>query len=92
MSVRIDGDELFIHVMTTDQVEAAVYSRAAKIAAKARRLDVADGKGAARIRVEPVLLPSGRAACNVVSDDVEGEYGTSTSKQLRTLRRAAGGA
>lgn len=90
MTVEIDGDAIFHQVMSTPQVEAAVHERATKIAQKARQLSVAAGRDA-NIRVERVNLPSGRVSYNVVSDDVEGEYGNAEMQRLRTLRRAAGG-
>lgn len=90
MSVRIDGDAIFQQVMATPQVEAAVHDQAVKIAQKARRLSTAAGRDA-NIRVERVDVPSGRVSYNVVSDDVDGEYGNAEMRRLRTLRRAAGG-
>lgn len=92
LRIQIDGDEIFQQVMGTPQVQAAVYKEAAKIAARARRLDIADGRGAAQIKIDRVPLPSGRVAYNVTSSDVAGEYGTSEAKRLATLRRAAKGA
>ncbi|MCH6197448.1 hypothetical protein MHT86_08065 [Corynebacterium mastitidis] len=91
MSIHIDGDDIFRQVMATDQVNAAVYKEAARIAAKARRLDIADGTGTATIKVQRVPVASGRVAYNVTSDDVNGEYGSTNAKRLRTLRRAAEG-
>ncbi|WP_156801771.1 hypothetical protein [Corynebacterium mastitidis] len=92
MSAKIDGDDLFRQVMGTTQVQSAVYKEAVRIAAKARRLDASEGKGTATIKVERIPIANGRAAYNVTSDDVSGEYGTSEAKRLRTLRRAAKGA
>lgn len=92
VSVHIDGDDLFRQVMSTTQVRSAVFAKAQKIAAKARRLDAAEGTGSATIEIKQIPVASGRAVYNVTSSDVDGEYGTSTVKRLGTLRRAAKGA
>lgn len=91
IEIEIDGDYIFAVAMSQGSVRAAVQQRATDIAARARRIDQKDGAGRANIRVEKVSTGTGRVAYNVVSDDIEGEYGSSTRARLSTLRRARGG-
>lgn len=69
-------------------VRAALRARAEQIASRARQIDSSEG-GRADITVVEKIRPRGRATADVVSDDVDGEYGTSKTARRRTLGRAA---
>lgn len=69
-------------------VRAALRTRADAIANRARQIDSTEG-GNARITVVEKIRPRGRATADVVSDDVEGEFGSSKTARRRTLGRAA---
>jgi hypothetical protein len=75
-------------VMRLPQVRAALRKQAEGIAARARSLDRSEG-GDATISVVEGTRPRGRAFARVVSDDVDGEFGTSKTARRRTLGRAA---
>jgi hypothetical protein len=74
--------------MRVPKVRAALREQANRIAARARSLDSAEG-GDARITVQEGTRPRGRSFARVVSDDVEGEFGSSKTARRRTLGRAA---
>lgn len=69
-------------------VQAALREKADQIASRARQIDSGEG-GKARITVREGIRPGGRAYADVVSDDVDGEFGTSKTARRRTLGRAA---
>lgn len=69
-------------------VRAALRSRAEQIASRARQIDSSEG-GNADITIVEKIRPRGRATADVVSDNVDGEYGTSKTARRRTLGRAA---
>lgn len=69
-------------------VRAALRSRADQIANRARQIDSSEG-GNANITVVEKIRPRGRATADVVSDDVDGEFGSSKTARRRTLGRAA---
>lgn len=69
-------------------VRTALRTQAALIASRARQIDSSEGGGATIVIVDGVR-PSGRAYANVVSDDADGEFGTSRTARRRTLGRAA---
>lgn len=75
-------------VSVVPEVRAALRAKAAQVAARARQIDASEG-GGATITVEEGIRPGGRAYANVVSDDADGEYGTSRTARRRTLGRAA---
>lgn len=75
-------------VMRLPKVRAALRSQAGGIAAKARSLDAAEG-GDATISVEEGTRPRGRPYARAVSDDADGEFGTSKTARRRVLGRAA---
>lgn len=86
--IDIDVDDLFKQVMATNQVQGTVQQRAARIAARARQITLAEG-GSANITVEQYHMANGRASYNVISDSPDEEYGTAAGVRLRALRRAA---
>lgn len=88
--VNLDLDSLFEKANQNPLLRAKVQDRAAKVAARARRIDQAENEGRANISTEFEVLPNGRFMGRVVSDDVSGEFGDSVTKRRRTLRRAAG--
>ncbi len=88
--INIDIDALFERANQSALLRAKIDDRTARVAARARRIDMAENGGRANITVESEVLPNGRYMGRVVSDDVSGEYGDSVTKRRRTLRRAAG--
>jgi hypothetical protein len=75
-------------VMRLPQVRRALRAQADRVAARARSIDASEG-GNARITVVEGTRPKGRAFARVVSDDVDGEFGSSKTARRRTLGRAA---
>lgn len=69
-------------------VRTALRTQAALIASRARQIDQSEG-AASTITIVDGIRPGGRAYANVVSDNVDGEYGTSKTARRRTLGRAA---
>lgn len=65
-------------------VRTALRTRAALIASRARQLDPD-----AKIVIVDGVRPGGRAYANVVSDNVEGEWGSSKTHRRRALGQAA---
>lgn len=88
--IDLDMDSIFERANQTKMVRAKVQDRTAKIAARARRIDMAENEGRANIKVVTKTLGNGRFVGNVESDDAAGEFGDSNTKRRRTLRRAAG--
>lgn len=86
----------WLQVVQSPQVRAALASKAARIAARARQLDAAEG-GSAEITTESGTRPKGRSYARVVSTDVDGEYGRGANPETgseavprrRVLGRAA---
>lgn len=86
--VDLDFDDLFKQANEHATTEGAVAGRAGRIAKKARQINAKEG-GTANISVRQRHLPTGRMSYDVVSDNPDEEYGSSESKRLRQLRRAA---
>lgn len=78
----------FQQVNKMKAVQQAVRKTAEQVAARARQINAAEG-GTATIRVVSGIRPGGRAFTNVVSDNPEEEYGSSTQRKLAPVRRAA---
>lgn len=85
----IDFDDLFRQANEHPTTDGAVAGRAGRIAARARRIDQLEGDGTADIFIRERHLPNGRKSYDVVSDDGDGEFGTSERARIRALRRAA---
>lgn len=81
-------NDLFRQVNALPAVQEAVHKAAEKVAARARQINAAEG-GTANITVVKGIRPGGRAYANVVSDNPEEEYGSSTQRKLAPVRRAA---
>lgn len=75
-------------VSQVSAVRTALHTQAALIAARARQIDSSEG-GRSTIRIVDGIRPGGRAYSNVVSDNVDAEFGTSKTARRRTLGRAA---
>ena len=90
-SVHIDIDAAFERANQLDLVRAKIRDRTEQIAARARRIDVAENNGRATISTEYETVASRRFVGRVVTDDVSGEHGDSVTRRRRTLRRAMGG-
>jgi hypothetical protein len=75
-------------VVQSPQVRAALASKAARIAVRARQLNAAED-GDADIHTESGTRPQGRSYARVVSTDAEGEFGTEAVPRRRLLGRAA---
>lgn len=88
--VNIDIDALFERANQNSLLRAKVKDRTEQVAARARRIDIAENEGRANISTEFEVLPNGRYVGRVYTDDVSGEHGDSKTKRRRTLRRAAG--
>lgn len=88
--VKIDMDAMFVRANQTALLRAKVRDRTEQVAARARRIDVAENKGRASITTEYEVIANGRFVGRVLTDDVSGEFGDSATKRRRTLRRAAG--
>lgn len=88
--IDLDLDALFERANQNPLVRAKVEDRTAQVAARARRIDLAENEGRATITTSFEVLPNGRYVGRVSTDDVSGEYGDSVTKRRRTLRRAAG--
>lgn len=82
--VHISADEMFEKANKTGVVRRGVRARANEIAARGSRQGTA-------LSVEEATLPNGRYVARVVSKDVAGEHGNSTTPRRRGLRRAVGG-
>lgn len=87
--VDLDFDDLFLQANEHPSVQGAVAGRAGRIAKRARMIDARDGHGTATITVRERHLPTGRMAYDVVSDDVDAEFGSGEVARIRALRRAA---
>lgn len=86
--VDLDMDDLFRQANEHATTDGAVAGRSGRIAKRARAINAKEG-GTANISVRRRYLPNGRMAYDVISDNPEEEYGSSESKRLRQLRRAA---
>lgn len=88
--IDLDLDAIFEQANQDALVRAKVRDKAETIAARARRIDVAENGGRATISTEFDVLPNGRYVGRVRTDDVSGEFGDSVNRRRRTLRRAGG--
>lgn len=84
----MSNSKLFRQVNGMASVQQAVHKAAEKMAARARQINAAEG-GTANITVVKGIRPGGRAYANVVTDNPEEEYGSSTQRKLAPVRRAA---
>lgn len=82
------SSKMFRQINAMPSVQKAVHQTAEKVAARARQINSAEG-GTAKITVVKGIRPGGRAYANVVSDNPEEEYGSSTQRKLAQVRRAA---
>ena len=88
-TIRISRDFL-VQAMRSAPVRAGLEAKAEEVKARAEQLAAADGV-AMTVTLDSKTRPRGRPAVNVVSDNVDQEFGTAKVARRRILGRAAEG-